>query len=112
MAVVEGAVVVCADSDLQTFSPPPGQTCGTYAGSWASSASAQLMNPSASDSCSVCIWTTGDQYLEGFNLDPQKWGGIWGFWGIFLAFTVSNLILVYFLTWATMIKRWKMFYFF
>ncbi|KAL8987359.1 MAG: hypothetical protein Q9177_003420 [Variospora cf. flavescens] len=112
IAVVEGVVVVCADSDLQTFSPPPGQTCGAYAGSWASSASAQLMNPSATDSCSVCIWTTGDQYLEGFDLNPRKWGGIWGFWGIFLAFTVSNLILVYFLTWATKVKRWKMFYFF
>ncbi|KAL9604583.1 MAG: hypothetical protein Q9179_001809 [Wetmoreana sp. 5 TL-2023] len=112
IAVVERVSVHCADSDLHEFSPPRGQTCGAYAASWASSASAQLINPSATDFCSVCIWTSGDQYLEGFNLNPQKWGGKWGFWGIFMAFTVSNLTLVYFLTWATKIKKWKLFYFF
>ncbi|KAL8736867.1 MAG: hypothetical protein Q9181_002258 [Wetmoreana brouardii] len=112
IAVVEGVPVHCADSDLHEFSPPPGQTCGAYAAAWASSASAQLINPSATDICSVCIWTNGDQYLEGFDLNPQKWGGKWGFWGIFVAFTVSNLTLVYFLTWATKIKKWKLFYFF
>lgn len=73
---------------------------------------AQLLNPLATDNCSVCIWTSGDQYLEGFNLGPDKTGGKWGFWGIFVAFTVSNLVLVYFLTWATKIKNWKIFYFF
>ncbi|KAL9596515.1 MAG: hypothetical protein Q9219_005736 [cf. Caloplaca sp. 3 TL-2023] len=112
MAVVGGLSVHCAESDLHSFSPPPGQTCGAYAGSWASSALAQLMDPSATDSCSVCVWTNGDQYLDVFNLDPQKTGGKWGFWGIFMAFTVSNLIFVYFLTWATKIKKWKLFYFF
>ncbi|KAL8687983.1 MAG: hypothetical protein Q9218_005987 [Villophora microphyllina] len=66
---------------------------------------AQLLNPSAMDNCSVCIWTNGDQYLEEFNLGPHKTGGKWGFWGIFVAFTVSNLVLVYFLTWATKIKK-------
>lgn len=112
MAVVGGLSVHCDESDLHKFTPPPGQTCGAYAGSWASSALARLVDPSATDSCSVCIWTTGDQYLEGFNLNPEETGGKWGFWGIFMAFTVSNLILVYFLTWATKIKKWKLFYFF
>ncbi len=112
IAITEGLPVDCAESDLHMFNPPPGQTCGTYAGSWASSASAQLLNPSATSSCIVCIWTDGDQYLDQFNLSPNKWGGIWGCWGIFLAFTCSNLMLVYFFTWATKIKRWKLFYFF
>ncbi|KAI4251098.1 MAG: hypothetical protein LQ352_005065 [Teloschistes flavicans] len=112
IAVVEGVPVHCAESDLHHFSPPPGQSCGAYAGSWAKSAMAQLLNPLATDNCSVCIWTSGDQYLEGFNLGPDKTGGKWGFWGIFVAFTVSNLVLVYFLTWATKIKNWKIFYFF
>ncbi|KAL8941766.1 MAG: hypothetical protein Q9216_002051 [Gyalolechia sp. 2 TL-2023] len=112
MAVVGGLPVDCEESDLHRFTPPPGQTCGAYAGSWASSALAQLVDPSATDSCSICIWTTGDQYLKGFNLNPDSTGGKWGFWGIFLAFTVSNLVLVYCFTWATKIKRWKLFYFF
>lgn len=112
IAVDGGLSVHCEDSDLHKFTPPPGQTCGAYAGSWASSAMAQLIDPLATDSCSVCIWTNGDQYLDGFNLSPHKTGGKWGFWGIFLAFTVSNFVLVYFLTWATKIKGWKLFYFF
>lgn len=112
MAVTKGMAVTCAESDLRTFIPPPGQTCGSYAGPWALAASAQLLNPSATDACRVCVWSNGDQYLEGFHLRPGQWGGIWGFWGIFVAFTCSNLALVYFFTWATKIKKWKLFYFF
>lgn len=111
-AVIGTQKVHCSSADLTTFSPPPNQTCGEYAGSWATSARAQLLNPNATDTCNVCKWTTGEQYLEGFNLGTHKWGGIWGYWGIFLLFTASNLCLFYFCTWATRIKRWKLFYFF
>jgi ATP-binding cassette, subfamily G (WHITE), member 2, SNQ2 len=112
-AVIQDQAVVCDDRDLYRFSPPPGQTCGSYASDWATSASAQLLNPSATENCSVCQWTSGNQYLEQLNLGSSMLGNnIWAYWGVFVLFTISNLFLVYFLTWATRVKRWKLFYFF
>ncbi|OCL05443.1 hypothetical protein AOQ84DRAFT_390869 [Glonium stellatum] len=112
-AVISGVAVTCSANDLTHFSPPTGQTCGEYAGPWAASASAQLLNPNATDECSVCKWTNGDQYLDGFNLGNRGLlGSKWQYWGIFLVFTFTNLVLVYFFTWATKVKRWKLFYFF
>lgn len=112
-AVNGNVPVVCRTSDLATFDPPAGQTCIEYAGAWVSSASAQILNPNATSGCNVCKWTNGNQYLDGFNLGqdgllPNKWA----YWGIFLAFTAVNVALVYFFTWATKVKRWKLFYFF
>jgi ATP-binding cassette subfamily G (WHITE) protein 2 (SNQ2) len=108
-SVISGQAVTCSVADLSIFSPPPGQSCGSYAGDWALSASAQLSNPNAKSNCQVCKWTTGDQYLELFNLGSGRLGGICGYWAIFLAFTLSNVVLVYFFCWATKIKHWKIF---
>jgi len=39
-------------------------------------------------------------------------GNHWQYWGVFMAFTVSNFALVYYFTWATEVKGWKPFGFF
>ncbi|KAL7811019.1 P-loop containing nucleoside triphosphate hydrolase protein [Trichoderma aethiopicum] len=113
-AVTGGVHVTCDTADLTLFTPPQNQTCGEYAAKWALSASAQLLNPDAMypSDCQVCRWESGDQFLAQFNLGDGQLGGKWGCWGIFLAFTFSNLALVYFFTWATKVKYWKLFYFF
>lgn len=113
-AVTGGVHVTCDTADLTLFTPPQNQTCGEYAAKWALSASAQLLNPDASypSDCQVCRWDSGDQFLAQFNLGDGQLGGKWGCWGIFLAFTFGNLALVYFFTWATKVKYWKLFYFF
>jgi len=111
-AVIQDQPVVCTAADLVTFSPPPGSTCGAYAASWANSAHALLNNPTDTANCTICPYTNGNQYLEGFHLGNGMVGGIWGYWGIFLAFTFSNLALFFFFTWATKVKHWKLFYFF
>jgi ATP-binding cassette, subfamily G (WHITE), member 2, SNQ2 len=111
-AVIEGVQVNCSAKDVIQFNPPPGKTCGDFAGDWAAQTSGYLLNPEATQRCDACKWTNGDQYLAEFHLGGGMWGGIWGYYGIFVAFTVLNLALVYFFTWATKIKRWKLFYFF
>jgi ATP-binding cassette subfamily G (WHITE) protein 2 (SNQ2) len=110
-SVITGQAVTCSEADLSIFSPPSGQSCDSYAGDWALSASAQLLNPIETSNCQVCKYTTGDQYLQIFNLGTGGLG-IWAYWGIFLAFTISNVALIYFFCWATKIKNWKLFYFF
>ncbi|KAJ6441375.1 multidrug resistance protein CDR1 [Purpureocillium lavendulum] len=113
-AVTSSAAVSCADTDLTSFQPPPNQTCAEYASEWVASAAAQLLNPDAlaPSECQVCRWSTGDQFLAQFNLGQGQLGGEWGCWAVFLLFTACNLFLVYFFTWATRVKGWKLFYFF
>jgi ATP-binding cassette subfamily G (WHITE) protein 2 (SNQ2) len=112
-AVNGNVTVICNSNDLAIFNPPPGQTCGEYSGAWASNAAAQLLNPNATTSCNICKWSNGNQYLDGFNLGQDGLlGNKWAYWGIFLIFTVVNVGLVYFFTWATKVKRWKLFYLF
>jgi ATP-binding cassette subfamily G (WHITE) protein 2 (SNQ2) len=113
-AVTSSVGVSCSSADLTVFTAPANETCSSYVSEWALSASAQLLNPAASgdDYCQVCRWTTGTQFLDQFNLGDGQLGGQWGSWGIFVVFTFSNLALVYFFTWATKVKGWKLFYFF
>ncbi|KAF6512916.1 hypothetical protein HZS61_007722 [Fusarium oxysporum f. sp. conglutinans] len=113
-AVTSSVGVSCSSADLTLFTAPANETCSSYVSKWALSASAQLLNPEASgdDYCQVCRWTTGTQFLDQFNLGDGQLGGQWGSWGIFVVFTFSNLALVYFFTWATKLKGWKLFYFF
>lgn len=113
-AVTSSVKVSCSDSDLTVFTAPLNETCSSYASEWALSVSAQLLNPDASGAteCQVCRWTTGAQFLAQFNLGDGQLGGQWGCWGIFVLFTILNFGLVYFFTWATKVKGWKVFYFF
>ena len=106
-AVIKDQPVTCKQQDLYLLSPPANQTCGEYLSSWAKSAQAQLLNPDATESCRLCEYTTGNQYLKAFRLGGGENGGIWGNWAIFVLFTVSNLFLVYFTTWATKVHKWK-----
>jgi ABC-type multidrug transport system permease subunit len=111
-AVISGVEVTCSPASLTYFDAPPNATCGEYAGSWANRTSAKLLNPDARHNCEVCRYTTGDQFLAELNLGPGHLVGKWGCWAIFVLFTLVNLFLVYFFTWATKVKRWKLFYFF
>lgn len=105
--------VVCDTADLFSFTPPKGQTCGSYAGKWAANAQANLTNPSATDLCHVCQYTRGTQYLEQFGLqDGRLANNMWAYLAVFLLFTLANIVFFYFFTWTTRIKKWKLFYFF
>ncbi|CEJ54144.1 hypothetical protein PMG11_00466 [Penicillium brasilianum] len=106
-AVIQDQHVVCKEGDIVSLSPPANETCDSYLSSWAHSAQVQVLNPSATDNCQLCQYTTGNQYLEGFRLGNGENGGIWGDWGIFVLFTFSSLFLVYFVTWATKVHQWK-----
>ncbi|KAJ5660839.1 uncharacterized protein N7484_000211 [Penicillium longicatenatum] len=113
IAAVENQVVHCSESDLFTFPPPDNQSCNDYAGSWASEAQMQLLNPMSTSLCEVCQYTTGNQYLATFNLyGGQLANNMWAYWAVFLLFTMSNIVLFYFFTWARLVKKWKPFCFF
>ncbi|KAH7324186.1 ABC-2 type transporter-domain-containing protein [Stachybotrys elegans] len=103
-ATLNGIDVRCDVSETARFDTPPGQTCQDYAGAFASQAGGYLLNPDATSNCEYCPFTSGNQYLSSLNIQAdQKWRDF----GIFLAFCVSNWMLVYFFIYTVRIRGWS-----
>jgi len=91
-AVLNKVPVVCNPSELVSFSPPAGQTCGAYAADFLKSSLGYLVNPDASTDCQYCSLREATGYLATLNIyASQKWRNL----GILIGFTLSNWILVY-----------------
>lgn len=103
-ATLAGQPVQCAIDETAQFTPLAGQTCGQYAGTFATSAGGYLLDTAATDLCHYCPYTSGDQYLATLNTSPDE---KWQDFGIFLAFVISNYALVYFFIWSVRIKGWS-----
>ena len=103
-SVLHNVPVDCAENETAKFSPPSGLTCGEYAGAFVESVGSNLLNPGATDICQVCQLTSGDQYLAQLHIKPSdKWRNF----GVFLAFVVSNYMLVYFFIYTVRVKGWS-----
>ncbi|CAN9401313.1 unnamed protein product [Alternaria sp. RS040] len=96
--------VQCQESETAIFDAPPGQSCSSYAGAFASTSPGYLLNPEATSGCQYCPYSVGDDYLATINV---KASDKWRDFGIFLAFCISNWALVYFFVWSIRIKGWK-----
>ena len=95
MVVTElhGRPVQCAASELNSFTPPAGQTCAGYMEAFFGRGGAgYLVDGNASDICRYCAYKVGDQFYEplGFSFD-NRWRDL----GIFAAFIGSNLLLLF-----------------
>ncbi|KAK7732284.1 ATP-binding cassette transporter snq2 [Cytospora paraplurivora] len=88
--------VQCADKEFARFSPPPGQSCDSYAASYVSQAGGYLQTASdGSGICEYCQYATGDQFGASFSV---YYSHIWRNFGIVCAFIVFNYFVVYFAT--------------
>lgn len=94
--VLHNLPVICNEEDLARFNPPPGQTCGAYAGAWAEQVQGQLINPDAMSNCGFCQYQIGDQFAETLN---AHYSFRWQSFGIFLGFTVFQVFAVYACYW-------------
>lgn len=103
-ATLTGIPVVCTSEETGHFDPPPGQTCGDYAGAFAQSAGGYLVDTAATSNCEYCPYSMGDQYLTTLNISPQD---KWPYFGIFFAFCISNWALVYFFIYTVRIRGWS-----
>lgn len=84
--------VVCREREYNTFTSPPGQTCGEYMSDFFASGGAGYLANNASSNCQYCAYSVGDQFYEplGISFDTR-----WRDFGIFTAFIGSNLILLF-----------------
>ncbi|KAI9690213.1 MAG: hypothetical protein M1822_009174 [Bathelium mastoideum] len=103
-ATLKDIPVECQVDETAQFNAPPGQTCQQYAGAFARSAGGYLLNPEATFDCQYCPYTNGTDYMSTLNIKPSD---KWRYFGIFLAFVISNWMLVYFFIYTVRIKGWS-----
>ncbi|KAK9456822.1 ABC-2 type transporter-domain-containing protein [Dipodascopsis uninucleata] len=84
--------IECDPVELAVFSPPTGSTCEQYAGEWVNSTYGVLLNPTDSENCKYCQYTTGDDYLSsiGFSYSTR-----WRDLGVSIMFVCLNVFLCY-----------------
>ncbi|KAL6234315.1 hypothetical protein BDW75DRAFT_169287 [Aspergillus navahoensis] len=102
-SVLRGVPVICDESELTIFQSPPNMTCGEYARPWlAEKGVGYLFNPEGSGECGYCEYSYGDDYLSTISLDSSK---LWSYFGIFVAFVVSNYLMVYILVYIRSVMK-------
>ncbi|CZS90679.1 probable ATP-binding multidrug cassette transport protein [Rhynchosporium graminicola] len=103
-ATLSKAEVQCTPQEAAYFNPPPGQSCSQYASAFVSTATGYLTNPDATTNCGYCQFKSGVEYMATLNIEPKD---KWRYFGIFLAFCISNWALVYFFIYTVRIKGWS-----
>jgi ABC-type multidrug transport system permease subunit len=89
------APINCAESEFAIFNPPANETCRSYLSNYMAGMGARtnLVNPDATESCRVCQYRVGSDYLAMINL-PDYYDG-WRDAAIVALFVFSGYILVY-----------------
>ena len=104
-ATLNNTPVECTDAEAAYFNPPPGSTCSSYANAFVEMAGqGYLTNPDATENCGYCQFSSGVEYMQTLNIVPSD---KWKYFGIFLAFCISNWALVYFFIYTVRIKGWS-----
>ncbi|KAH7134270.1 ABC-2 type transporter-domain-containing protein [Dactylonectria macrodidyma] len=103
-ATLNNAPVRCDPQETARFDAPPNQTCKDYAGEFAQSAGGYLLNPDATSDCQYCPYSNGNQFLKTLNIEANE---KWRDFGIFLAFCISNWMLVYFFIYTVRVRGWS-----
>lgn len=96
--------VQCEGTELTTFDPPPGQTCGQYAGLFASMSPGYLLDNNATSDCQYCQYTTGRDFMHTLNVHD---GDKWRCFGIFTSYMIVNYMLVYFFIYTVRVRGWS-----
>jgi len=85
---LSGTTVTCAQSELNIFNPPVGQTCESFAGTFVKF-SGTLLNPDATSACEYCRYSVGDQYLQTVNMSFDDHWRNFGFMCVYVVFNAA-----------------------
>jgi ABC-type multidrug transport system ATPase subunit len=102
-ATLKDTVVRCAQGESTLYNAPPGQTCQSYTQEFINSSGLGYVTTMTNGTCAYCPYATGKEYLSTLNTKPDEQ---WRDFGIFLVFTFSNWLLVYFFIWSVRVKKW------
>ncbi|ORX75152.1 ABC transporter G family protein [Basidiobolus meristosporus CBS 931.73] len=85
--------VNCIPQDYVRYTPPVGQTCGSYSAAWLNTTTGYLRNPLATDVCEYCQYSSGSEFLLNFEWTiSHRWRNFGILWGYFV-FNVLVFIL-------------------
>ncbi|KAF8153344.1 pleiotropic drug resistance ABC transporter [Crassisporium funariophilum] len=102
---IGGQPINCADKELVTLEPPSGQTCSGFLTQYISNAGGYLVNPDATSGCRYCSSRTTDQWMgPTFNIYYHRH---WRDFGLFCAYILFNICLVYLLTYLVRVRSHK-----
>lgn len=91
------AKVVCSSIEYLHFSPPSGQTCGTYMQSYINTFGGYLLDSNATSDCSFCTVEYTNDFLASVNSKySQRWRDFGLMW-IYIFFNVAGAIFLYWL---------------
>ncbi|RDW58343.1 hypothetical protein BP5796_12273 [Coleophoma crateriformis] len=85
--------VTCSKSELTTFAPPSGQTCGEYMAEFFETGYGYLVSNASTAVCEYCEYSSGTEYARTLNLKERYYG--WRDTGIVALFCVSTYGLVF-----------------
>jgi ATP-binding cassette, subfamily G (WHITE), member 2, SNQ2 len=84
--------VVCKQVELNSFPAPSGEDCGAYMSQFFGDGGRGYLVSNVSDICEYCAYKVGDQFYDQFQISfDDRWRDL----GIFAAFIVSNLVLLF-----------------
>ena len=96
--------VTCSSSELATFDPPIGQTCGNYLANYIALAGGAVYNPDATSGCQFCSTTSTNTFLKSVSIDfSDRWRNFGLIW-VYIVFNVVACILIY---WLARVPRGK-----
>lgn len=96
--------VICSSSELLHVSPPGGISCGEFLESFVAASGGTVLNPSATDSCSYCPFTTTDQYLAQYEI---SYDNRWRDFGLIWVYVVFNVLAALALYWVFRVPKGK-----
>jgi len=88
---LHGRSVVCKTSELNTFTAPPGSTCGSYMEKFFANGGPGYIVNNATSNCQYCAYKAGDQFYKALGYSfSHRWRDL----GIFACYIASSIILM------------------
>ncbi|KAL5606544.1 hypothetical protein BROUX41_002947 [Berkeleyomyces rouxiae] len=89
---LHGEAVECSSNELNVFTAPDGQSCQSYMADFFARGGSGYVDSLNATTCGYCAYAVGDEFYEPLDL---SFSNRWRDMGIFLAFTGSNLIILF-----------------
>ncbi|KAF2837607.1 hypothetical protein M501DRAFT_995567 [Patellaria atrata CBS 101060] len=93
--LIHNQPIRCDMQELAIFSPPPNESCQSYAGQFAQQSGGYIETQPNGD-CGFCQYATGDAFGMSFSVQYKN---VWRDFGIFCGFIIFNFAIVFFCSW-------------
>ncbi|KAK8157656.1 LOW QUALITY PROTEIN: ABC-2 type transporter-domain-containing protein [Phyllosticta citrichinensis] len=101
--VTHDVPVRCDEQELAVFTPPPGQSCASYANPYVAAVGSGYVQSKADGSCGYCRFKNGNEFAATFNIHHAH---LWRSFGVFWIFILLNVVLTFVCTWLY-VQVWR-----